>query len=351
LLPAQIFTQMAFILQQEAIAFEDAALKLLSRAADGSMRDGLSLLDQAIVYGNGQVQAEEVRNMLGTVAQQPIEDLLNALAQGDAAAIFATINDIANTPADFGEVLQQLLQVLHRVALVQYIPGAIDHDFDAELLTALSSQMSPEDVQLFYQIGLMGQKDLDLAPDPRSGFEMVLLRMLTFKPATGQQTTAQQTTVRQNSAQTAPVPQAANKQALAATAPPLNGSSVAANNSDWLSMIVAMNLTGLTREFANNCVLESIDDSSCTLTIDPNYIRSAKAEDNLHKALQAYLGTALKLTVQAKKTTLATPAAQLAKEREDKQQAAVESIHSDPTLQALKEHFDARIMPGTIEPI
>ena len=173
---------MEFILQQENIEFEAAALKLLSRAADGSMRDGLSLLDQAIVYGNGKVTTEDVRAMLGTVAQQPVEEILSALAQGDAAAILDKINEIANLTPDFSDILQQILQVLHRVALVQQIPTAVDHDFDGDMIAALSSRLTPEDVQLFYQIGLVGQKDLNLAPDPQSGFEMVMLRMLTFRP-------------------------------------------------------------------------------------------------------------------------------------------------------------------------
>ena len=137
LLPAQIFKQMAFILQQENIDFDAASLKLLSRAADGSMRDGLSLLDQAIVYGNGKVTAEDVRAMLGTVAEQPVDDLLIALARGDAAAILEKINEIASLTPDFSDVLQQILQILHRVALVQQLPTAIDHDLDTDMIAAI----------------------------------------------------------------------------------------------------------------------------------------------------------------------------------------------------------------------
>ena len=116
-------------------------------------------------------------------------------------------------------------------------------------------------------------------------------------------------------------------------------------------MIIAMKLTGPTREFANNCVLESIDDKVCTLIVDPDYIRGARAEETLQKALQAYRGVPLKLVINAKKSALETPAVQLTKEREDKQQAAVESINSDHNIQALKDHFDARVMPGSIEPV
>jgi DNA polymerase III subunit gamma/tau len=352
LLPSQIFIQMQFILEQERIEFEAAALKLLARAADGSMRDGLSLLDQAIVFGNGKVTAEDVIAMLGTAAQQPVEDILSALAQGDAAAMFDKINEIASTQADFSGVLQQILQVLHRIALIQQIPGAIDHDFDGEMIAALSSQLTGEDIQLYYQIGLIGQRDLDLAPDPRSGFEMVMLRMLTFRPATADAMPVKPAQIRQ-----------INKETRTVDKPAVIGqtSQVAENSSteiagqkpdeNWADMIAAMKINGPVREFANNCVLENIDDKVCTLIVDPGYIRGARAEETLKKALQAYRGTPLKLVINAKKTTLDTPAVQLAKEREDKQQAAVDAINSDENIQALKDHFDARVLPGTIEPV
>jgi len=123
------------------------------------------------------------------------------------------------------------------------------------------------------------------------------------------------------------------------------------HDGNWADMIAAMKINGPTREFANNCVLENIDDKVCTLIVDPGYIRGARAEETLQKALQAYRGTPLKLVINAKKITIDTPAVQLAKEREDKQQAAVDAINSDENIQALKDHFDARIMPGTIEPV
>jgi DNA polymerase III subunit gamma/tau len=346
LLPAQIFAQMEFILQQENIEFEPSALKLLSRAADGSMRDGLSLLDQAIVYGNGKVQEEDVKTMLGTVAQQPVEDLMAALAKGDAAAILDKINEIADLTPDFGEILQQILQILHRVALLQQVPTALDHDFDVEMLASLSSRLIPEDVQLFYQIGLVGQRDLNLAPDPQSGFEMVMLRMLAFRPVTQEQNTIKPAKIQQTNDT---LPKITAQPAVGTVH--LNEEPAAAFARDWMSMIVAMQLTGPARELANNCVLENIDDKVCTLIVDPDYIRGARAEETLQKALQTYRGAELKLVIKAKKTAQETPAIQLTKKREDKQQAAVEAINSDHNIQALKDQFDARVLPGTIEPI
>lgn len=359
LLPGQIFNQMEFILQQEHIEAESGALKLLSRAADGSMRDGLSLLDQAIVYGNGKVGAEDVNAMLGAVAQQPVDDILTALSEGDAAAILDKINEIANLTPDFSDVLQQILQVLHRIALLQQIPNAIDHDFDQDMIAALAAKLTPEDVQLYYQIGLVGQRDLDLAPDPRSGFEMVMLRMLTFRPIGLAPTPDKPAQARQpamppsqSPAQPVYTPTATVQPAIVAEKSPAKA-AVQTYGSNWLEMVAAMKISGLTRELAHNCVLENIDDAVCTLLLDPGHkqLRSSRTEENLQKALQAYRKAPLKLIITSEKTTVATPAAQLTKAREDKQQAAVDAINADENVLALKEHLGARVMPGTIEPV
>ncbi len=344
LLPAQILFQMEFILQKENINFEKTALKLLSRAADGSMRDALSLLDQAIVYGNGSVSEEEVRAMLGTVAQQPVDEILIALAQNDASAVLNKINEIANLTPDFNDVLNQILQIFHRVALIQQVPTAIDHDFNNDLITTLSCQLSPEDVQLFYQIGLVGQRDLSLAPDLQSGFEMVMLRMLTFKPVSSSQSTVTINTTKQ----TTSTPPAIKKN-LIETKQMLSNLNIAKN--DWLSMIIEMKLTGATKEFANNCVLENIDEKTCTLIADPDYIKGSRTLDILETALQNFCDAPIKLIIKSTKTALETPAIQLIKEQEDKQQNSIKAINSDPNIQALKDHFNARVLPGTIKPL
>jgi DNA polymerase-3 subunit gamma/tau len=316
----------------------------LSRAADGSMRDALSLLDQAIVYGNGSVSEEEVRAMLGTVAQQPVDEILIALAQNDASAVLNKINEIANLTPDFNDVLNQILQIFHRVALIQQVPTAIDHDFNNDLITTLSCQLSPEDVQLFYQIGLMGQRDLSLAPDLQSGFEMVMLRMLTFKPLSSSQSTVTINTTKQ----TTSTPPAIKKN-LIETKQMLSNLNIAKN--DWLSMIIEMKLTGATKEFANNCVLENIDEKTCTLIADPDYIKGSRTLDILETALQNFCDAPIKLIIKSTKTALETPAIQLIKEQEDKQQNSIKAINSDPNIQALKDHFNARVLPGTIKPL
>jgi len=354
MLPDRIFGQLELILNQEQISYDAAALKLLARAADGSMRDGLSLLDQAIVYGNGQVLVADVSAMLGTVAQQPVEDLLAALANADALAMLDKIDEIACIQADFSDVLKQILQMLHRIALIQQIPSAAVFD-DADLIATLATRFTPEDVQLYYQIGLIGQRDLDLAPDPKSGFEMVMLRMLTFKPATIE-------SIPPKSAQTNKSISKSEAQTLYKLTPDEQQPPVIAekkatishpSNNDWAGMIAVMNIRGLIKELANNCVLKNIDDTVCTLILDPGHkhLLTSRSQDNLQKALQAYCDKPLKLIINCEKPPVDTPSVQVTKERQDKQQAAVDAIHSDENIQALKEHFGARVIPGSIEPV
>lgn len=356
MLPDQVFSQMEFILQQEAIEAEPAALKLLARAADGSMRDGLSLLDQAIVYGNGGVNRDDVAAMLGTVAQQPVHDLLTALVRGDAAAILHTIGEMADLTPDFSDVLQQILQALHRMALYQAVPVAIKHDFDADMVIELASLLGPEDIQLYYQIALLGQRDLELAPDPRSGIEMVMLRMLAFRPAGATSLSEFQHSSPPRAPAKKDTPVSAGSIDKVQSSPqarvPIEQARRETGGDQWGAMIVAMKLGGMTRELANNCVLENIDDKVCTLLLDPAHkqLSSPRTVEKLQKALQAYRGTPLKLVINTEKVQIDTPAVQQQKEREDQQRAAVEAINTDETIQVLKERFDARVMPGTIEP-
>ncbi len=184
-LPAErIRDHLTDVLGKEGIEAESAALALLARAADGSMRDALSLLDQAIAFGGGRVGEADVSAMLGTLDQTQVYALLEALSHRDGAAVLAQVAALAEQAPDFGAVLAELLSVLHRLALLQVCPEAYVEDMgDRGVLEGLARALAPEDVQLFYQIGVMGQRDLPLAPDPRIGLEMTVLRMLAFQPA------------------------------------------------------------------------------------------------------------------------------------------------------------------------
>ena len=181
--PEHIAGHLRHVLGAEEIPFEEPALWLLARAADGSMRDALSLTDQAIAFGNQKLSASDVSNMLGTIDQRDIERIVNALVEGDGPALLAEISRISDFAPDYSVILADLLSLFHRVTMEQVVPGSADNALgDAEQVQALARKLSAEDAQLFYQSALIGRKDLTITPDARMGFEMTLLRMLAFRP-------------------------------------------------------------------------------------------------------------------------------------------------------------------------
>lgn len=184
LIPERIVDHLSFVLNEEKISFEEPALWLLARSADGSMRDAMSLTDQAIAFGAGEINERDVRSMLGTIDQRLVYEMLYALASGDAKALLSAVADLSRFSPDYNTVLGDLISVLHRIAIAQTLPEAVDNSMgDKVQVTELAGILTAEDVQLYYQVALMGRKDLPFVPDPREGLEMVLLRMLAFRPA------------------------------------------------------------------------------------------------------------------------------------------------------------------------
>ncbi|AQW69231.1 MULTISPECIES: DNA polymerase III subunit gamma/tau [Pseudomonas] len=182
--PERVVEHLSHVLEAENVPFEADALWLLGRAADGSMRDAMSLTDQAIAFGEGKVLAADVRAMLGSLDHGQVYGVLQALLEGDARALLEAVRNLAEQGPDWAGVLAEMLNVLHRVAIAQALPEAVDNgQGDRERVLALAAALPAEDVQFYYQMGLIGRRDLPLAPDPRGGFEMVLLRMLAFRPA------------------------------------------------------------------------------------------------------------------------------------------------------------------------
>ncbi|MDX1598236.1 MAG: DNA polymerase III subunit gamma/tau [Marinobacter sp.] len=181
--PEHIAGHLKYVLTQEQVPFEEPALWLLARAADGSMRDALSLTDQAIAFGNQKLAASDVSNMLGTIDQRDIEKLVNALVENNGPSLLSEIQRISDFAPDYSVILADLLSLFHRVTMEQVVPGSVDNALgDAAQIQTLARQLSAEDAQLFYQAALMGRKDLAVTPDARMGFEMTLLRMLAFRP-------------------------------------------------------------------------------------------------------------------------------------------------------------------------
>ncbi len=316
LLPAQIRGQLVTVLTAEGIPFEEPALALLASAADGSMRDGLSLLDQAIAYGGGRVSEQDVRLMLGTRSGELILDLATALADGDGAALLAEIGRIAEVTPDFGGVLSDLIALLHRIALAQQVPEvAADEDPERVRVLDLAQRIPPEDVQLFYQVLLLGQADLPLAPDPRGGLEMVLLRALAFRPVTGSAPAAWRVSARQavadvaaKSASPPPSPPAPKPEPTASPAAPPAGRSPPAPEGatalalaapasmlevaeDWHRLVAQMGLEGLEGQLAQHCAFGGWDGNRLHLVLDPSAatMRVAGAEQRLGATLAEVL--------------------------------------------------------------
>ena len=371
LTPEEIRRQMEAILHQEKVIFETNAVRALARSADGSLRDGLSLMDQAIAHGGGELQELTVTQMLGTVSREPIFDLLQAVIDTNAESLLQSIERLQEHAPNYGDVLQHLLVVLHHAALAQWAPDAIRSDDDAERILSMSKSVSADKLQLFYQIGLLGQKDLPLAPDPRSGFEMVMLRMLAFSPKGVLKPTDHQekktatpttppapTALKRPEASNIGVAQPTPKKPKEATPPvlPLQAAVTprsASESQDWPRLIQAMGLTAMTRELANNCVLSVLDDVHCELTLDPKltHLKSPRVEGALQNALESHFNRPIKLSISLKAPHQETPAIQKHRHEETRQQDAVSGIEEDETVKAFKERLDARVMPGTIKPL
>ncbi len=359
---AQIEGQFRRILEAEGIEHEPAALKRLARAADGSMRDGLSLLDQAIAFGGGAVREAEVQAMLGTIEQDGVLRLLEALADGNGKAVLDVVADLAERAPDFEDVLAELNGTLHHLALIQQVPEAADESMgDLERLQALASRITPEELQLWYQIGITGRRDLPLAPDPRSGLEMVLLRMLAFRPADagapaaatpppGQAATAP----RKPPAEPRPATGAPAATTAQTRAPPVAEAAPAAPAAvatDWHAIAAALPVSGLLRQLVNQCVMESLEGDRISLALDPAGapLLTKEREAALVKALSDHFGRPMKLSIEARAATGETPADRDARLAAERQAQAEQAILGDPNVQSIIETFDAQVRPGSVQ--
>jgi DNA polymerase-3 subunit gamma/tau len=381
LLPEQISGQMRHILGAENIAYEDAAIAELARGADGSLRDGLSLLDQAIAYGGGSLRVDDVRAMLGSVARGQVLGLLQALAAGDGDTLMAECTRIASFSPDFGGVLDDLASVLHRIQLIQLVPGyrPEENGNDDSALVDLAQQLAPEDVQLYYQIATSGRRDLALAPDARTGFEMAMLRMLAFRPADAggapaerpsagavaraatppPRTAAPVANERRpmvSAAEPSPVRAAPAPVAAPVAAAPAPRAPVAVDARGlphWESLIEQANLRGPLGQLAQNAVLRDREGHTLVLALQPMHMHLAVEPmiGQMEERVGQALGERIKLRfVEEHGAAGQTPAARAATARVAAQSAAEQAIEEDPLVQSLKREFGARVVPQSIKP-
>ena len=384
-----IISHLQHILTEEKVEHNVTALQLIAEAADGSMRDALSLLDQALAFGGGSIQEQEVRDMLGSVSRDKVIRLLKAVLQRDAAQAMAVVAELAELSPDFENVLAEFLSLLHHMSLAKTLPEALDEFVSArEELLKLSEQVSAEDLHLFYQIALIGRRDLPLSPDARNGFEMIVLRMLAFRPAgvdagritQGQSQSTVQSTMQSpasSQSQTAPqsrpqvvktdnaatvkaAPPPAQTQtenAVAEEHSPLQTSTQAVSN-DWRDVVNSLGLGGLVKQLAINCTMQQRDGCNIVLHITSGHsnLINPKAKQRLQQALGEYFNVDAQLEIKVvnkgeSANENETPAQTTQRETDQRQQQAVESIDEDSFTQVLKESFNAEIIPGSVKPV
>ena len=377
---SQIADHLAAVLQKESIDFETDALTTIANAADGSMRDALSLLDQAISHGSGSVNDEQITQMLGNVSKEQTQNLILALIQNDAEALLQHCQGLATQGRDFSRVLDELLRLLQRIATLQLVNNiGADELGDTQQLLSIAQSVSAEMIQLYYQIALHGKRDLPYAADPKSGFEMTMLRMLSFQPYSSEQKTTitsteisdhKQNTVtkpavaikKTNAAIKKPDPSQQNKVVEEVQVPkdtPVSNEKSNINNlntENWLSTINSLELTALVRQLADNSAFIDHQGEMLTLYISTElaHLASPKAQERLESALSKHIGNAVKISFQQQnpqQESVTTLAAERAEQAAIDQQRAADSIHNDPAVEAIKQTFDARVIESTIKPI
>ncbi|TDG13742.1 DNA polymerase III subunit gamma/tau [Seongchinamella unica] len=411
--PEQIVGHLGNVLEKEMVSFEEPALWLLGRAASGSMRDALSLTDQAIAFGSGKLVEADVRSMLGSVDLSFVYQLLEGVAAGDPAELLAIVARMAEHAPDFEGSTDELISLVHRVAVAQVVPEAIDNSWgDAERVASLARSITAEDAQLFYQIALNGKRDMGLAPDPRSGFEMLLLRMLAFRPAavideslgpadlqpapansasssaavevgtpvkkspdsvgegapSQPQAAASHHTERKRElasqdspaapvrSQPEPAPQAAaapapEKAPLAAASEKQAIGGVTPEN--WCELLPQLGLLGMVQNIASNMQLLTVTGDTLEFVLDADNasLFNDGHRDKIRLALQNYFDCELSVSISVATPPGETPAMRQARARNERQQRAVAEIENDPRLQALLANFDGELDITSIAPL
>jgi len=355
--PALIVTYLQYVLEQEHIAFEVAALILLARAARGSMRDALSLLDQAIAYSDFRVDETTVRNMLGAIDLGYLYDLLHTLLARDGVGLLRIADDMLSRSLAFDNTLQDLATLLHHIALAQTVPEAIAEDEpDRARLMGLAQSFSAEEIQLHYQIAIHGRNEIDLAPDEYAGFTMTLLRMLAFMPV-GTATTLMQNVKTGQVVPPKPAPaakMATQPQSDQVAAPAARITADLNAPLDWGTILAQLNVKGMVRELAKHCALMSFIDSRMALNIDPQHkhlLINKATQDKLQAALTEYFVRPVRLVITFIVTGVVTPAATEEKIKQVRQKKAIDAIMQDPFVRDVQAQLDARVTEDSIKPI
>jgi DNA polymerase-3 subunit gamma/tau len=395
----RIVEHLRHILDEEKVIAEEAGLWGLGRAANGSMRDALSLTDQAIAFGSGELTETDVRALLGTIDNTHIHDMLRALISADGKRLLQLVATLSEYAPDYMAALDELLALLHRVAIAQAVPGAVDNSQgDQAVIEEFASQLPPEDLQLFYQVGISGKRDLAILADQQAGFEMLLLRMLAFKPEGVLQVPksdlpnkAGSTDSKTEKSDPAPVPAAreakvsAKKPEVAASPGGNNGGGgtqpLEANDGDkearptvaparsndqslpktleqlnadgWITLFAELPLNGVEKAVASHCVITACEKNVITFQLDNKHatLYSKVIDQRLQKALKAYFGVQVEVKIKQGSPKRETPAAFHQRIESEQQQQAIETIRQDPNIKTLVEQFAGQLDESSIRPL
>jgi DNA polymerase III subunit gamma/tau len=352
-LPATLIAEhLVKVLDAEKIPHESAAIRLVAQAADGSMRDALSLTDQLIAFGGGKVEEKGARAMLGTIDRDHVTRLARALATGDAAQLLATARTLEEFSPDYGQVLDDLAALLTRVALQQLVAGYEgDELYDPAFLKEMAGAIGAEDVQLYYQTAILGRRDLGYAPDPRTGFVMTLVRMLAFRPAgTAATGAAPGGAARSSSGSSASYSSASSPPSvpLATIVRPAAAGPI--DPVQWSRVIGDLELTGAARQLATNCALLEHRGNTLQLAVDPKVSRTPPQVEKLNQALAKYLGGPVKIEFVDAAANVETPSQSGERRSAEAVDAARKSLEEDPMVRELKSRFGATLHPESVRP-
>lgn len=346
-----IAQQLQQILDKENILDEEGAIQLIAKAAQGSMRDALSLLDQAIVGCDGQLRASEIKQLLGYSQQDYAIQLLQALAELDVQRLMMISQCIANEGGQFKYVIESLLSYLHHISIYQNVPNSEAFISDVSAVQSIASRFTPEDTQLFYHICLKGLEELEFAPSPVIAFDMMLLRLYTFKPAVPSTLPAM--------AFEAPLPQSVAIEPSPEEQLPVETASIEMTLTNeetpsWDELLTRLNLTGLTLSAAENAVLMGKDEHTVSLRVDKRHqsLFTPAVVKRLEEAFSNYYQAILKVIINSEElqpTTL-TPAANKQLRKENVQQLAEQALQTDPFFQQLQQEFSAELIKNSITP-
>ncbi len=335
------------LMRAENVPFEKSALRSISRVSDGSMRDALSLLDQAIAYSEENVTDSAIHEMLGTVPREYLHKLMNALAGEDASTIMQCTHELAQLSADFNGLFEDIIDILHQTAIAQAVPHSSDSiEPDKALVDKLSKQLTPEDVQLYYQIALIGKRDLYLATSQQSALEMTFLRMLSFRLADQAADKPERSIVHVDTAK-----RDAQEMAERVTSYTIED---LVRSGCWSNVVANMNLKGAVQELASRCSVREASDSCLVLNLAKQH-ESMAAESTRRKLEHAvqvcFNHEEIRLKIELCSDDIETPAKKKDQMMEQRQSLAEKLVEEDEAIKALKLNFGAEIIPGSVKPI